>query len=203
MSIFMIPINKDLRVNGKDLYDWLFSENKNKSRFNTWIFRRITDYGFVEGEDFCSFLGKSTGGRKNIEYLISLDMAKELCMVEKTPLSKKIRKYFIDSEKQLRLINTLRIKGKDTRKDLTNTIQEMGINEQMHGFGYSNYTKLVYSKAGIEYHKDNNFRDSLGAEQLRVVEQYEKIIDSFLQLGYNYQQIKDQLPSKAIKLLEV
>ncbi|MDH0099960.1 antA/AntB antirepressor family protein [Stutzerimonas stutzeri] len=50
--------------------------------FSTWIKDRIEQYGFVEGEDFSPVLGKSTGGRPTNEYHLTLDMAKELAMVE-------------------------------------------------------------------------------------------------------------------------
>ncbi|MFD2837902.1 antA/AntB antirepressor family protein [Azotobacter vinelandii] len=53
-----------------------------QTRFNDWIGRRIEQYGFIEGEDFYSVLSKSAGGRPSQDYHLTLDMAKELAMVE-------------------------------------------------------------------------------------------------------------------------
>lgn len=65
-------------VNARDLHEFLES----KQEFSNWIKARIQDYGFVEGKDFLIILSKSAGGRPSKEYHISLDMAKELSMVE-------------------------------------------------------------------------------------------------------------------------
>ena len=70
--------------------------------FSTWIADRIQEYDFVEGEDFSPVLGKSRGGRPSIEYFLTLDMAKELAMVERTAKGREARRYFIDCERQLR-----------------------------------------------------------------------------------------------------
>ncbi|MBN8668754.1 MAG: antA/AntB antirepressor family protein [Chitinophagales bacterium] len=74
--------------------------------FSTWIKDYVENYGFVEGRDFSPNMGKSTGGRKAIEYTITLDMAKHLAMLQRSELGMKARQYFIDAEKQLRKVNT-------------------------------------------------------------------------------------------------
>lgn len=68
--------------------------------FRDWIARRIQEYGFIEGTDFCSFLSESQGGRPSKEYAITLDMAKELSMVERNEQGKRARQYFIECERQ-------------------------------------------------------------------------------------------------------
>jgi phage anti-repressor protein len=83
-------------VNARDLHCYL----EVGSAFKDWIVRRIADYGFSEGSDFCSFLSESQGGRPSKEYAISLDMAKELAMVERNEKGKLARKYFIECERQ-------------------------------------------------------------------------------------------------------
>jgi phage anti-repressor protein len=83
-------------VNARELWDKLEIE----TRFNDWITRRIELYGFIEGEDFYSNLSKSTGGRREKEYLLTLDTAKELAMVENNEAGKAVRKYFIAVEKE-------------------------------------------------------------------------------------------------------
>lgn len=70
------------------------------SAFKDWIARRIADYGFSEGHDFCSFLSESQGGRPAKEYALTLDMAKELAMVERNAKGKQARTYFIECERR-------------------------------------------------------------------------------------------------------
>lgn len=68
--------------------------------FSNWIKARIEKYDFEEGEDFTPILVKSTGGRPSVDYTLSLDMAKELAMVENNEKGKEARKYFIEVEKR-------------------------------------------------------------------------------------------------------
>lgn len=69
------------------------------TRFNDWFSRRIKEYGFSDGINFYSNLSKSIGGRPANDYDLTIDMAKELCMVEKNDRGKQARQYFIAVEK--------------------------------------------------------------------------------------------------------
>ncbi|WP_192871159.1 antA/AntB antirepressor family protein [Bartonella bovis] len=82
--------------------------------FSTWIKDRINQYEFVENQDFvCSpVLGsKGRGGHNRKEYHLTLDMAKELAMVERNEKGKQARQYFIECERKakqpLNLANAL------------------------------------------------------------------------------------------------
>lgn len=86
-------------VSARELHKQLFS----RQEFTNWIKRRIENYGFVEGEDFLTTLSKSTGGRPSTEYLLFLDIAKEIAMVENNEQGRVIRKYFIEVEKRSRV----------------------------------------------------------------------------------------------------
>ena len=69
--------------------------------FSTWIKSRIDQYEFVENSDFLVFTSSGenlTGGRPSKEYAISIDMAKELSMVERNERGKQARQYFIECE---------------------------------------------------------------------------------------------------------
>lgn len=77
--------------------------------FTTWIRDRIEQYGFIEGQDFSPVLGKSSGGRPGTEYAISLDMAKELAMVERNEQGKRARAYFIECERKAKQAGQLAI----------------------------------------------------------------------------------------------
>ena len=76
-----------------------------KRDFATWIKARITKYGFVEGEDYekSSMITDSPirGSQTAIEYRLSVDMGKELAMVENNERGKLVRRYFIECERQL------------------------------------------------------------------------------------------------------
>lgn len=83
-------------VNTRELYEFL----EVKKDFSDWIKYRIKKYGFQEGEDFTTIQGKSTGGRPSIEYHVTIDMAKELSMVENNDKGREARRYFIECEKK-------------------------------------------------------------------------------------------------------
>ena len=98
-----ITLNGDkiTAVNARDL--WKFLESKQD--FSTWIKRRIEKYEFIEGQDYLlhKFVEQLPSGAKHcIEYLISLDMAKELAMVENNERGRQARQYFIEVEKRFR-----------------------------------------------------------------------------------------------------
>ncbi|MDF2608951.1 MAG: phage antirepressor protein [Lachnospiraceae bacterium] len=93
----LLPINyrNDIpAVSARDLHAAL----EIKTAFKDW-FPRMTEYGFDEGKDFSSKMSESTGGRPSTDYNISIDMAKEICMLQRTEKGKQCRTYFIDLEK--------------------------------------------------------------------------------------------------------
>lgn len=81
----------------------LHSKLKVKTVFSNWIQRRIEKYGFEINQDFFPNLEKSTGGRKSTDYLLTLDTAKELAMLEENEIGRAIRRYFIQKEKESRI----------------------------------------------------------------------------------------------------
>lgn len=81
-------------VNARELHEGL----EIKTAFKDW-FPRMCEYGFENGRDFCSFLSESTGGRPRQEYKITIDMAKQICMIQRTEKGKQYRQYFLDLEK--------------------------------------------------------------------------------------------------------
>lgn len=81
-------------VLGRDLHKVL----EVKTAYKDW-FPRMCEYGFTEGTDFCSFLSESIGGRPATDHQLTIDMAKEVCMIQRTPKGKQCRQYFIELEK--------------------------------------------------------------------------------------------------------
>lgn len=73
--------------------------------FGAWITERIEQFGFVENQDYIVYseIGKNPkGGRPTKEYFLSIDMAKELSMIERSDKGKQARMYFIECEKKLK-----------------------------------------------------------------------------------------------------
>lgn len=99
ITINQSTINNELvqTVNARELHAFL----QVKSRFNDWFANRINDYDFIENQDFIAVTKNLVNGGKMIDYFLSLDMGKELSMVERNDKGKQARKYFIDCEKQL------------------------------------------------------------------------------------------------------
>ena len=86
-------------VDGRELHEFLEVGRD----FTNWIKDRIQKYGFIEGEDFTPILAKTpTGGRPSTEYILKLDTAKEIAMVENNEQGSKARKYFIEVEKRFK-----------------------------------------------------------------------------------------------------
>lgn len=82
-------------VSGRELHEKLGI----KTAYKDW-FPRMCEYGFTEGEDFCSFLSESTGGRPATEHQLTIEMAKQICMIQRTEIGKQYREYFIGLEKK-------------------------------------------------------------------------------------------------------
>lgn len=90
-------------VNARDLHEFLGVE----TRFDKWIQRRIEEYGFTQVIDFMESPKMANRGfwqTETKDYLISLDMAKELCMVERNDKGRQARRYFIEIEKQAKSV---------------------------------------------------------------------------------------------------
>lgn len=88
-------------VSARDLYEQLHI----KTRFNDW-FPRMCEYGFQNGVDFnlLKIEQVQTEGTREVkrditDYNISIDMAKQICMIQRSPEGKQIRQYFLDLEK--------------------------------------------------------------------------------------------------------
>ena len=93
----LIAINYDTdkpTVSGRELHEALGVE----TRYNDW-FKRMSEYGFTEGEDFYSNLSKtSDGGRPSTDHQLTIPMAKEICMLQRNEKGKQFRQYFIKVE---------------------------------------------------------------------------------------------------------
>ena len=174
-------------------------------RFATWITDRISKYDFVEDLDYfisipnfgtgykAQKLGKiidaKTGKVLPKEYIISVDMAKELAMVENSEIGKKVRKYFIrvesDFKKVMRIaaldpkiINQLtsqfletREETKDYRKDFTACIKNFVAVKN-----YGTYTNMLYNFLFLEKAKEYRKLLNLAKKDFTRNYMYEEIL---------------------------
>lgn len=211
-------------VNARDLHRRLWVSRQFANR----IKERIQNYSFVEWVDYFipvndwnfdltnllnqkpqSWSGKwRWWDRRTVEYIITIDMAKELCMVENNEIWKSIRKYFIRVEKEFRevlqlahqnpkFINQLsqsyietRVEWKEYRKEFTDSIRDF-VNDQH----YWTYTDMIYEflfeeKAG-EYREllslstKDATRDTMYSDILVIVWAIEVGFAEELEIKYN------------------
>ena len=92
-------------INGEDLHAALGI----KTRYSDWVLRRIDEYKFVLNQDFAKVRKteqvKNAFGFRSVEkteYHLTLDMAKELAMVERSEIGRQVRRYFIQIENEVR-----------------------------------------------------------------------------------------------------
>ncbi|MGL4453782.1 MAG: ORF6C domain-containing protein [Sarcina sp.] len=92
--------NGELLVSARELHEKLGCSE----RFASWMDRQF-EYGFIKEEDYTSvktFTVVNNGAKKPvIDYILKLDMAKEICMLQKSDKGRKFRRYFIECEKEL------------------------------------------------------------------------------------------------------
>ncbi len=85
-------------VLARDLHEFL----EVKTAYKDW-FPRMCEYGFAEGEDYCSFLSdRSDGlpGKPRQDAQLTIDMAKEICMLQRNERGKQARQYFLQLERE-------------------------------------------------------------------------------------------------------
>lgn len=99
----LIPIhNNDGRqaVMGRDLHKFL----EVTTRYNDWIGRLIEKYGFVEGQDYVlkNEYVRGSNGREyeQANHILTLDLAKEISMVQNNDKGRQARRYFIECERR-------------------------------------------------------------------------------------------------------
>ena len=83
-------------VSGRELYEFL----EVKEKYTQW-FDRMVEYGFVENIDFTSFSvfsEKPHGGRPSVDHAVTLNMAKQIAMIQRTDKGRQAREYFISIE---------------------------------------------------------------------------------------------------------
>jgi anti-repressor protein len=93
----LISVNYDAEqptVSARDLHEGLGI----KSKYADW-FKNMSAYGFTENIDYTTFSKNLENGGRIIEHIISVDMAKQICMIQRSEKGRFYRQYFLDLEK--------------------------------------------------------------------------------------------------------
>lgn len=200
--------------------------------FSTWIKGRIEQYGFIENDDYVVFdspelvnqsiknkqINKREtvrgGDRRSINYHLTLNMAKELAMIENNEKGRAIRKYFIRCEEHLKEIaptiqkkalNRLkaRLKVADYSRPMCDalTIQRLSLGKETKPHHYTNefdmINRIVLGMTAKAYRKAHNLtgdiRDHITEEQLNHLAYLEKSNITLIDMGWNYEKRKAEL----------
>lgn len=161
VSINIREENGKQTVSARELHEKL----EVTERFSSW-FDRMLKYGFEENVDFTSvksFTVVNNGAQKPIdEYYISIDMAKEICMIQRSDKGRMFRQYFIECER--RLIETNKKAMPQTYIEaVENLLNELKKNQALEEQG----KLLLEQKEAAEketeriYHVNKNFHSNL------------------------------------------
>ena len=104
MQLPTIQQNTDLQqaVSARELYNFL----QPSERFSNWFDRQL-QYGFTHGQDYLGCEVFNTLARQTLQdFLISVDMAKEVSMIQRSDKGKQARQYFIECERKLFPVST-------------------------------------------------------------------------------------------------
>lgn len=175
-------------VNARELHQFLES----KYQFANWIQERITKYGFVENQDYEVFkenLKNSNGGRPQTEYVLSVDMAKELSMVENNEKGRLARKYFIECEKIARESMVASYQIEDPIKRAERWIEEQKEKKALEAKNQEMQPKAQYFDELVERSLLTGFRDTAKELGLKQGEFIKILIDK----GYIYRTPKGEL----------
>lgn len=151
----LIPIDYDNiipTVSGRDLHEALLVATPYKD----W-FPRMCEYGFKEGKDFSTNLRESTGGRPSADHTVTIAMAKELCMIQRSDMGRKFRQHFIAveeawnspekvMERAFQIAHQRAVEAERRILSLTDTCEslEIALNTSLQFFTVAKYNKVFH-----------------------------------------------------------
>ncbi|EGH4499344.1 TPA: antA/AntB antirepressor family protein [Campylobacter jejuni] len=128
------------------------------TKFADWINRRISHYSFIENQDYI-IKEVFTGRRPRKEYYVTLDMAKELCMVENNEKGRQARRYFIEYEKRLKNLEQEKMQKLAFH-------QSLGYKSQLKQQKEKYENKIKALKYDLENKKELSFKRKLSQKEL-------------------------------------
>ena len=102
----LIHVSEDGKITARELYEFL---ELNPANFSHWARRNIVENQFAEEDkDYLRLVVQDetpTGGKVDrVDYSLTIDLAKKLCMVSNSPKGESARNYFIEVEKRLKAV---------------------------------------------------------------------------------------------------
>ncbi|HEH4159494.1 TPA: antA/AntB antirepressor family protein [Campylobacter jejuni] len=141
-------------ANAREIFCFLEIE----TQFSIWLERRILSYNFIENQDYIIEL-VYTKGRPRKEYYVTLDMAKELCMVENNEKGRQARRYFIECEKRLKNLEQEQMQKLAFR-------QSLGYKSQLAQQKEKYENKIKALQYDLEKKKQLSFKRKLSQKEL-------------------------------------
>ncbi len=120
-EILKVNYNEDrITVSARDLHNYLEASE----RFSSW-FERMTQYGFIEGNDYLGCKVFNTLARQELQdYQLTIDAAKEIAMLQRNEKGKEIRKYFIEVEKEWNTLERVMARGLEASKKVIESLNQ-------------------------------------------------------------------------------
>ena len=197
----LLPIlqsqNDNSKVNARDLHKQLNSGWK----FTDWIENRIKSYRLIKDVDYFTVSRKyetvknsNLQPKETYDYILTLDCAKQLAMVERTDIGVLVRRYFIIIEKALKnrtnwntnrkntLINCKELRGAliTKREELLNGVPEWITNGNLYSIEFSLLNTVILGMSATQYRNEHNIssneqiRNYFSEDQLDDVERLER-----------------------------
>ncbi|EAI5941643.1 antA/AntB antirepressor family protein [Campylobacter coli] len=141
-------------ANAREIFQFLNSEQE----YSNWIKNRISHYNFIENQDYIIEI-VYTKGRPRKEYYVTLDMAKELCMVENNEKGRQARRYFIECEKRLKNLEQEKMQKLAFH-------QSLGYKSQLKQQKEHYENKIKALQYDLEHKKELSFKRKLSKEEL-------------------------------------
>ncbi len=195
----LLPIlqsdESDAKVNARDLHKQL----NNGWKFTDWTENRIKSYRLIKDVDYSTIsrkyeIGGFTESKDILDYILTLDCAKQLAMVERTDIGALVRRYFIIIEKSFKnrtnwnqnrkntLINCKELRGAliTKREELLNGVPEWITNGNLYSIEFSLLNTFILGMSATQYRKEHNIssndqiRNYFSEDQLDDVERLER-----------------------------
>lgn len=219
----LLPIlqsnENDSKVNARDLHKQL----KSGRQFTDWIENRIKSYQLIKDVDYFTISRKYeidgfTESKDILEYILTLDCAKQLAMVERTDIGALVRRYFIIIEKAFKnrtnwnqnrkntLINCKELHGAliTKREELLNGVPEWITNGNLYSIEFSLLNTVILGMSATQYRKEHNIssneqiRNYFSEDQLDDAERLERYDAQLIisQEIYSYEERKQILQTE-------
>lgn len=209
------------KVNARDLHKQL----KSGRQFTDWIENRIEVYQLIKDVDYYTVSHfyetvKNSGlqPKETLDYILTLDCAKQLSMVERTDIGALVRRYFIIIEKAFKnrtnwnknrkntLINCKELRGAliTKREELLNGVPEWITNGNLYSIEFSLLNTVILGMSATQYRKEHNIssneqiRNYFSEDQLDDIERLERYDAQLIisQEIYSYEERKQILQTE-------